>query len=86
MLLWDSYPGSEKHSIEHFSYLFVEEQEGSGRFIREDELHQERTYPLESYLRMLENSGFSKVEAFSDFTDEAASEKSKRWFFVAYKD
>ncbi|HBR82564.1 MAG TPA: SAM-dependent methyltransferase, partial [Enterococcus sp.] len=25
-------------------------------------------------------------EAFSDFTDEAASEKSKRWFFVAYKD
>jgi hypothetical protein len=35
---------------------------------------------------MLENSSFSKVEAFSDFTDEAASEKSKRWFFVAYKD
>lgn len=84
--LWDSYPGSEKHSIEHFLTFFVEEQEGSGRFIREDELHQERTYPLESYLRMLENSGFSKVEAFSDFTDEAASEKSKRWFFVAYKD
>ncbi len=84
--LWDSYLGSEKHSIEHFLTFFVEEPEGSGQFIREDELHEERTYPLESYLRMLENSGFSKVEAFSDFTDEAASEKSKRWFFVAYKD
>ncbi|MGC3438152.1 SAM-dependent methyltransferase, partial [Enterococcus faecium] len=39
--LWDSYPGSEKHSIEHYLTVFVEEQEGSGRFSREDELHQE---------------------------------------------
>ena len=85
--LWDSYPGKEKHSIEHFLTFFVADpQQGSGTFIREDELHQEQTYSLESYLRMLENSGFSKVEAYADFTDNQPSEESKRLFFVAYKE
>lgn len=82
--LWDSYSGKEKHSIEHFLTFFVEEEHG--KFIREDELHKEQTYPLDNYLRMLENSGFSKVEAFADFTDEPPKEDSKRLFFVAYKE
>lgn len=84
--LWDSYPGKEKHSIEHFLTFFVEDPEEAGKFIREDELHQEQTYSLDNYLIMLENSGFSKVEAFGDFTDEQPKEDTKRLFFVAYKE
>lgn len=81
--LWDSYPGKEKHSIEHFLTFFVEDEEG--KFIREDELHQERTYPMESYLRMLDNAGFQSVETYADFIDVEPNEKSRRWFFVCKK-
>ena len=53
-------------------------------FERIDELHKERTYPLETYQKMLTEVGF-KFEVFADFTDEAPSKTSKRWFFVCQK-
>lgn len=81
--LWDSYEGKELHSIEHFLTFFVENEEGS--FVREDELHRERTYPLEVYLLLLENAGFSNVETYADFIDSEPNEKSRRWFFVCHK-
>lgn len=82
--LWDSYPGLVPHSVEHFLTFFV--QENGETFIRHDELHQERTYPVADFLRMLENAGFTKVEVFGDFTDEAPTKECKRVFFVAHKD
>lgn len=81
--LWESYVGEEKHSIEHFLTFFVQEEDGS--FTREDELHQEKTYPLETYGLMLENAGFQKVEVYADFIDSEPNEKSRRWFFVCHK-
>lgn len=81
--LWDSYEGKEPHSIEHLLTFFVENEEGS--FVREDELHRERTYPLEVYLLLLENAGFSNVETYADFIDSEPNEKSRRWFFVCHK-
>lgn len=81
--LWDSYPGEEAHSIEHFLTFFVQDEEGL--FTREDELHTERTYSLETYQRLLENTGFQKLEIYADFIDVAPNEKSRRWFFVCYK-
>lgn len=81
--LWDSYPGEVPHSIEHFLTFFV--KEAGEKFERFDELHQERTYPLEMYQDMLTEVGFSKVEVFADFTDEQPNKTSKRWFFVCQK-
>ncbi len=81
--LWDSYQGQTPHSIEHFLTFFVQDEEG--RFIREDELHEERTYSLDTYLMLLENAGFSNVEAYADFIDSEPNEKSRRWFFVCHK-
>lgn len=81
--LWESYAGKKSHSIEHFLTFFVEEEENL--FSRVDELHQERTYPLETYLTMLENAGFAKVESYADFMDASPNEKSRRWFFVCHK-
>jgi SAM-dependent methyltransferase len=80
--LWDSYSGDFPHSVEHFLTFFVK-REGE-MFERIDELHKERTYPLETYQKMLTEVGF-KFEVFADFTDEAPSKTSKRWFFVCQK-
>ena len=77
--LWDSYPGDSDHSIEHFLTFFVKQEEEI--FERFDELHKERTYPLDMYQKMLTEVGF-KVEVFADFMDEHPNEKSTRWFFV----
>lgn len=81
--LWESYQGEVPHSIEHFLTFFVQEE--NGQFNRLDELHQERTYPLETYVRMLENAGFSTVHCYADFIDVEPNEKSRRWFFVCHK-
>ena len=81
--LWESYQGEHPHSIEHFLTFFVQEEDG--KFVREDELHQERTYSLDAYQLMLENAGFAKIDVFADFIDSAPNEKSRRWFFVCHK-
>lgn len=84
--LWDSYPGKEAHSIEHFLTFFVKEsQNETEHFVRYDELHRERTYSIENYLRMLESAGFDQVQVCADFEDDEPTEKSKRWFFVCKK-
>lgn len=83
--LWDSYPGEKKHSIEHFLTFFVKETGKEQQFIRYDELHQERTYTMDNFLLMLESSGFTDVQVYADFTDDAPTEKSQRWFFVCKK-
>lgn len=83
--LWDSYAGKEENSIEHFLTFFVSENEENEQFTRQDELHQERTYPLEVYLRMLENAGFQNIKPYADFEDEAPVADSRRWFFVCQK-
>lgn len=80
--LWDSYPGESVHSIEHFLTFFVKNERET--FERFDELHKERTYPLETYRQMLFEVGFN-VEVFADFEDDVPAETSKRWFFVCQK-
>lgn len=83
--LWDSYPDEKPHSIQHFLTFFVKQEGTEDTFTRTDELHQERTYPLEIYLRMLENAGFTEVQVCADFTDEEPVFDSRRWFFICRK-
>ncbi len=83
--LWDSYPGEKAHSVEHFLTFFVKENEGDQKFVRHDELHQERTYSMENYYTMLENANFYNIQIFADFTDEKPEENTTRWFFVCKK-
>lgn len=81
--LWESYPTEKPHSIEHFLTFFI--KNGEETFIREDELHLERTYPLETYETLLKQAGFNRVELCADFKDSEPSATSKRWFFVCHK-
>ncbi|HAP15083.1 MAG TPA: SAM-dependent methyltransferase [Lactococcus sp.] len=79
--LWDSFEGDYPHSVVHELTFFVKDSEG--RFVRKDEVHQERTYPIKEYLKGLQQ--FSKVEVYADFQDEKPDEESLRWFFVCKK-
>lgn len=79
---WDSFSGEESHSIEHDLSFFVEQE--NGQYKRFEELHKERTYPLEQYLEELKKAGFTKVEVFTDFDEEITGENI-RWFFKAQK-
>lgn len=82
--LWESYPGEVDFSVEHFLTFFVQDEKDE-KFTRFDELHEERTYPIETYRELLEQVGFKSVEVLADFTDGAPEETSKRWFFVCHK-
>lgn len=79
--VWDTYAGELPHSVAHELTFFVKESDG--RFLRKDEVHEERTYPIADYLDAL--SDFSEVQVYADFEDEAPSEQSLRWFFVCKK-
>ncbi|MEY8458876.1 class I SAM-dependent DNA methyltransferase [Lactococcus ileimucosae] len=79
--LWDSFEGDYPHSVVHELTFFVKESDG--RFVRKDEVHQERTYPIKEYLKGLQK--FSKVEVYADFQDKKPDEESLRWFFVCKK-
>lgn len=79
--LWDSFEGDDSHSIVHELTFFVKDSDG--KFVRKDEVHQERTYPIKEYLTGLQK--FSKVEVYADFEDKKPEEESLRWFFVCKK-
>lgn len=79
--LWDSFEGDYPHSVVHELTFFVKDSDG--KFVRKDEVHQERTYPLAEYLQQLHK--FSKVDVYADFQDEQPDEESLRWFFVCKK-
>lgn len=81
--LWESYPGEEVYSVEHFLTFFVPSDDG--KFERHDELHEERTYEIATYKTLLKNAGFKSVEVFADFEEMKPDEESKRWFFVCQK-
>ena len=81
--LWDSFGGEVPHSIVHELSFFI--QGSDGKFTRKDEVHEERTYPIDDYLARLATAGFKEAMVCADFTDEAPSEESARWFFVCKK-
>lgn len=81
--VWDTYEGEAPHSIAHELTFFVKEKDG--RFVRRDELHEERTYPITTFEKWLAQAGFTHIEVFADFTDERPTDTSCRWFFKAIK-
>lgn len=82
VFMWDSFSGEVPHSIEHDLSFFTEEE--TGTYVRQEELHKERTYPIEEYLEMLEKAGFETIEVTADF-DKEITGNNTRWFFKAQK-
>ncbi|WP_059171207.1 class I SAM-dependent methyltransferase [Bacillus sp. FJAT-27445] len=82
--IWDSFDGDQPHSVEHEISFFVLD-DSDGRYDRFDELHYQRTYPIEEYSKLLEESGFEIASITADFSNTAPSPESERIFFIARK-
>lgn len=83
--LWESQAGDAEYSIEHLLTFFVKEHESLDRFERYDDIHYERTYTLDHYKMMLENSGFQEISVYADFQKKLPEQDTQRWFFVCRK-
>ncbi|XJZ26293.1 class I SAM-dependent DNA methyltransferase [Bacillota bacterium Lsc_1132] len=82
--IWNSFPGEYPNSVEHeLSFFVLDEQ--SGKYDRFDELHLQRTFPIEQYSQWLKEAGFQSIEVNADFTEADPQPSSERIFFSARK-
>jgi 2-polyprenyl-3-methyl-5-hydroxy-6-metoxy-1,4-benzoquinol methylase len=82
--IWNSFAGELPNSVEHeLSFFVLDEQ--SGKYDRFDEIHYQRTYPIQQYASWLEDAGFEILEISADFTDNQPQDQSERIFYIARK-
>lgn len=82
--IWNSYPGEEPHSVEH-ELTFFKLENSTGLYRRFDEWHFQRTFPIETFLKWLDETGFTLLSLDADFQDGGVNETSERIFFTARK-
>ncbi|MFK9091387.1 class I SAM-dependent DNA methyltransferase [Bacillus salipaludis] len=80
--IWNSFPGEHTNSVEHELCFFVLD-ERTGKYDRFDELHFQRTYPVQQYVNWLEAAGFEVLEVSADFKHSRPQTHSERIFFTA---
>ncbi|HDX9577946.1 TPA: methyltransferase domain-containing protein [Bacillus pseudomycoides] len=83
-LIWNCFPGEEPNSVEHDLTFFVRDEE-EDVYHRFDELHMQRTYPVEELMKWLEKAGFTILRVTGDFERMEVTEQTERIFFVATK-
>jgi 2-polyprenyl-3-methyl-5-hydroxy-6-metoxy-1,4-benzoquinol methylase len=82
--IWNSFPGDLPNSVEHeLSFFILDEQ--TGKYDRFDELHYQRTYPVQQYTEWLKETGFELLEVSADFQSVEPKQQSERIFFIAKK-
>ena len=82
--IWTSYQGQEEHSVLHDLTFFIYDEKLNA-YQRLNELHYERTYSLETYQKLLAQSGFKQVAVSADFAKKKLSPTDERWFFICQK-
>ncbi|MBS4199739.1 class I SAM-dependent methyltransferase [Bacillus sp. FJAT-49732] len=82
--IWTSFPGEHPLSIEHELTFFVLDEK-SGKYDRFDEIHKQRTYTTDQYIKWLTEAGFAIKSITADFTDHPPTETSERIFFTCQK-
>ncbi|WP_314002923.1 class I SAM-dependent methyltransferase [uncultured Paenibacillus sp.] len=84
--IWTCDFDPQRHEIEHHLTIFAREgTERDARYVRFEEVHQQRAYEQAWIRGALQRAGFSKVEVYADFEWKAPIEQSERLFFVAVK-
>jgi SAM-dependent methyltransferase len=99
--IWTSDLDEERCEIEHDLAIFVRESEWFAsddsvdrdnsfspdvrRYLRIDETHVQRAYPLRRIEALLKESGFTQVSQFADFVRKAPTPETERAFFVCVK-
>lgn len=82
--IWNSFPGDFPNSVEHELSFFVLDDR-TGKYDRFDELHLQRTFPIQQYSKWLTDAGFELLEISADFEKTEPQTDSERIFFVARK-
>jgi SAM-dependent methyltransferase len=82
--IWNSFPGDHPNSVEHELSFFVLDDR-TGKYDRFDELHLQRTFPIQQYSKWLTDAGFELLEISADFEKTEPQTDSERIFFVARK-
>lgn len=81
--IWQSYYNHREYTVTHELSFFIQEE--GQTYIRFDEWHQQRAYPLDKLVEWLQACGFELLEISADFRAEPPKEESKRWFVAARK-
>ncbi|WP_062049999.1 class I SAM-dependent methyltransferase [Bacillus sp. JCM 19034] len=81
--IWYSFAGEYDYSVEHELTFFRRGEDG--RYDRFEELHKQRTYPIKTYEKWLDDAGLKIDAVEEDFTAYQATDKSERLFFVCLK-
>lgn len=82
--IWHCFEGEYPFSVEHDLSFFVLDNE-TGMYARYDELHYQRTYPIEVYENWLQETGFELLEVSADFENDPPQDQSERIFFICRK-
>ncbi|GAY72849.1 class I SAM-dependent DNA methyltransferase [Lentilactobacillus kosonis] len=83
--MWSSYSTDDsEHAIEHdlVFFLFNEEKNAYDAY---NEIHDERSFDITSYQRMLTEAGFTDIKVTTDFGNQPYQERVKRWFIECKK-
>ncbi|QHJ71526.1 class I SAM-dependent DNA methyltransferase [Planococcus halotolerans] len=81
--IWHTEPGKAKHSVIHDITFFVRQQEDL--YQRFEETHEQRTFPVATYITWLKAAGFVIESITADFTEAEPGRESERIFFCARK-
>lgn len=81
--LWDTEAGEVPHSVHHDMLFYIVTADGT--YERFEEQHYQCTYPIEEYMAMLQQAGFTNITVTADFTEEVPSFDSERIFFHCVK-
>lgn len=81
--LWNTGQGYQPHSVYSELAFFVRQEDGL--YNRFDEVHYQRTLPVQKYIELLTAVGFSIDRVFADWEDEPPEEESERIFFQVRK-
>lgn len=81
--VWFTEEGDDEHSVYHQMTFFVKEQ--SGLFERFDEDHFQRTFPVEAYVKWLQEIGFTEIMVTADWEESEPTDESERIFIQATK-
>lgn len=81
--VWHAEEGPYEHSVVHDLTFFVEND--SGLYVRFDEQHVQRTFPIEYYVDLLQSIGFHSIKVTADFSMEEPNNQSNRIFIRAIK-
>lgn len=81
--IWQTEQGEAPHSVYSELSFFVNLE--NDLYKRFDEVHIQRTFPVQQYVDMLIEAGFKIERIFADWQDEAPDEESERIFFQVRK-